>query len=137
MMPYSIEQLIPQRYPFLFVDELVSVDGDSCTTRFSVSHASCLVDDSGLIEAGVIEHMAQSASSLAGYQSLQNGGVNPPVGMIGELKSFVVNRLPSQEETLETRISFGLSVGNITVATAKTYVSDEMIAEATFKISIE
>lgn len=136
-MQYSIEQLIPQRSPFLFVDELLSADGNSCETRFFVKHANTLVENDKLVEAGVIEHMAQSASALAGYNSLKAGAVNPPLGMIGELKSVVIHNLPELEDCLETKVSFGLNVGNITVATAKTYVSGNLIAEAIFKISME
>lgn len=136
-MRYSIYQLIPQREPFLFVDELVSAEEQICTTKYQVKHSDIFIDKGKLLEAGVIEHMAQSASVLAGFKALESGIENPPLGMIGEIKSFSIHRLPALEDTLESRVSFGLSVGNITVASVETFVSGNLIAEAIFKISID
>lgn len=68
MNKYEIEQLIPQRAPFRMVDELLNVDGETAVTLFVVQQDNYLLDSDGVLaEAGVIEHIAQSASALAGY----------------------------------------------------------------------
>ena len=136
-MESEIKQLIPQREPFLLVTELVSADDQSCTTRFVVDERTALFHNGKLSEAGVIEHQAQSAAALSGYLALRSGATQPPLGMIGELKSLQIYALPQLGDCIETHVTFGLSVGNITVATAQTYLQDQLIAKGTFKISVE
>lgn len=136
-MEYSIEELIPQRKPFLMVDELQSVSEGSGTSVFEIKPDNVLVEDGMFIEAGLIENMAQTAAAVAGYHHLKGGASCPPLGMIGELRNFVLNSCPKVGEHLTTTITEGISVGNITTVNAKTMVGDTLVAESSLKISIE
>lgn len=129
-------KLIPQRYPFMMIDEADGFNDGSCTTTLSVRYDNYfVVDGDELAETGLIEHIAQSASALAGYKSL--GADAPPVGIIGEVKRFECHRRPKVGEKLQTKVSFGLSFGNVTLADGETRVDDELIATAKLKIFIQ
>ncbi len=132
----DIKRLIPQRNPILMVDELVSVEGNIASTLFVVKANEFLCEDSHLTEAGLIEHIAQSASSFAGYKAIDAGAANPPEGMIGEVKRFTLHRFPSIGEKLQTEVIFGAEIGGVTIVDAKTMVGDETIAETKLKIAI-
>lgn len=74
MNNYNIEQLIPQRDPIRMIDGLQSVEGETAVTFLSVRPDNYFLDMHGtLAEAGVIEHIAQSASALAGYLAREAG----------------------------------------------------------------
>lgn len=61
----DINTLIPQRDPIQMVDRLESVDGKKGFTSLSIKAGNFFIDDDGLIaEAGLIEHIAQSASAF-------------------------------------------------------------------------
>lgn len=143
----DILRLIPQREPFIMVDEATDFTEVSCKTYLSIGFNNYfVVGNNELSETGLIEHMAQSASALAGYKSLflsaggedkDNSNAAPPVGIIGEVKRFNCNRRPLVGERLETTIRFGLTFGNVTLADGECRIGDELIADIKLKIFIE
>ena len=137
-MDIDIKTLIPQRYPMMMVDKLESADGDTCTTRLEIRKDNYfIILDGEMSETGLIEHIAQSSSALAGYQALTAEVKDPPIGLIGEVKRFTCHRRPRVGEKLVTTINFGLSFGEVTIADGETRVGDEVIAEAKLKIFIQ
>lgn len=133
----SITDLIPQRDPILLVDALVEADAQHAVTEATVSETSILVLDGTLTEAGIVEHMAQSASALAGWKARQEGAQTAPIGYIGEVKRFRLHRQPRVDETLLTRIDMGPEAAGVTLVNATTTTAGEPIAEAMLKIFIE
>lgn len=132
----EILRLIPQRYPFIMVDEATDFTEDSCKTSLTVRYDNYFViGGDELAETGLIEHTAQSASALAGYKSL--GAESAPVGIIGEVKHFTCHRRPRVGEKLDTTITFGMSFGNVTLADGETCIDGELIAETKLKIFIQ
>ena len=133
----DITRLIPQRAPILMVDALLEAQDDTATTCLTVRPDNYFLDEDGrLDETGLIEHIAQSASALAGYKALRAGAEQPPVGYIGEVKRFRLLRRPQMGETVITAISFGAETGGITLLTGETRVGDETVATTQMKISI-
>ena len=133
----DIRELIPQRPPILLVDGLESVEGDTAVSTLTVRADNCFTDEEGVLsEAGVVEHIAQSASALAGYKAVEAGATTPPVGYIGEVKKFRLHRLPHIGETLRTTIRFGTEVEGVTLLSAETRSGEELIASTQMKISM-
>lgn len=131
----DIEQLIPQRYPFMMVDEFEKRDDNTAVTTLTVRKDNYFITYDGcMAETGLIEHIAQSCSALAGANSTSD---KPPVGMIAEVKKFVCRRRPSVDELLETTVTFGFSFGQMTLAHGVTIIGGENIAEVDFKIFVQ
>ena len=135
----DILKLIPQRKPFIMIDEATDFTEDSCHTSLTVSYNNYFViDDNELSETGLIEHMAQSASALAGYKSMQSDTSDkPPVGIIGEVKRFSCERRPLVGEKVDTIIRFGMTFGNVTLADGESRIGEETIANIKLKIFIQ
>ena len=132
-----IDRLIPQRAPILMVDRLLEAQDDTARTCLTIRPDNFFLDKDGCLdETGLIEHIAQSASALAGYKALRAGASRPPVGYIGEVKRFRLLRRPQRGETVITAISFGTETGGITLLTGETRVGDETVASTQMKISI-
>lgn len=133
-----ITSLIPQRDPILMVDALCRATAEEGETTFEVK-ADCvfLDDDARLDEAGLVEHIAQSASALAGYRAREAGTTTAPVGFIGEVKKFRLHRRPAVGELLRTTVQMGVEVDGVTLLTGQTRVGDELVAETQMKIFIE
>lgn len=133
----DIEQLIPQRTPFKMVDKLLNVNGETAVTLFLVQSDNCFLESDGILaEAGVIEHIAQSASALAGYLVREEGASYVPVGYIGEIRNFRSYRSVRVGEILKTIVTREEVVGDITCVTGESWISDERIAELQMKIYI-
>ena len=134
----DIKRLIPQREPFIMVDEFEERDGNSAATALSVCPDNYFVlPDGTLAETGLIEHLAQSCSALVGAQALSKAIEQPPVGLIGEVKHFECHRRPRIGEKLKTIVTFGFTLGNVTMATGQTFVDEEQIANIHLKIFIQ
>ncbi len=142
----DIYRLIPQRKPFVMVDEFEllegptsseSLTGASCQTLLSVRMDNYFMMNCGeLSESGLIEHVAQSASALAGYVDVQNGAEQPPVGMIAEVRNFVCQRRPRVCERINTSVTMEFSFGPMTLAHASSSIDDDIICEVDLKIFI-
>ena len=88
-----------------------------------------------MAETGLIGHLAQSCSALAGAQA--QDAEHPPVGLIGEVKHFKCHRRPKIGELVRSTVTFGLTFGNVTLATGQAFVGEEMIAEINLKIFMQ
>ena len=131
----------------MMVDELLEAHDDVARCCLTIREDNFFLEPDGAIaEPGVIEHIAQSASALAGYQALsspQSGGTEgglgttqPPVGIIGEVKHFECSRRPVNGDKIETCVSFGFSFAGATIIRATSCIAGEQIAETQMKIFI-
>ncbi len=131
----DIKRLIPQRYPFMMVDEFEQCDDNSAVTGLKVRPDNYFITyDGAMAETGLIEHMAQSCSALAGAKSSSE---QPPIGMIVEVKNFLCQRRPKVGEQLNTTVTFGFSFGQMTLAHGVTTIGKEQVAEVDFKIFVQ
>lgn len=131
----SILDIIPQRPPFVFVDEVVTVNGLSAILSYRVSLSCPLLSDGYLSIAGVLEHVAQSCAARIGY--LQNQTNQPiRIGYIGGVKSIEVLRNPKVGELLTTEVNLIEEVFDISLLSCTTRVEDEVIAQTTIKLAL-
>ncbi|MDO4162982.1 MAG: beta-hydroxyacyl-ACP dehydratase [Bacteroides sp.] len=131
----DIRQYIPQRTPIQMVDRLTDIKDDGAETSFIVREDTYFVDENGrLTEPGLIEHIAQSASALAGYKAVAAGAVHPPIGYIGEVKKFRCYRCPLVGDELHTTITMGAEVDGVTIITGETQVDGKVMAATQMKI---
>lgn len=120
------------------VDGFEEGDNNSAVTTLSVCPNNYFIlSDGTLAETGLIEHLAQSCSALAGYHALSKPSERPPVGLIGEVKRFKCLRRPQIGERVQSTITFGLTFGNVTLATGQAFVDEELIADIQLKIFMQ
>jgi len=131
----NIQSLIPQRPPFVMIDELVYSDEKSSRTSLLISADNIFVVNGELREPGLLENIAQTAAAHAGYDSIRD---NQPVkvGYIGAVKNFEVFRLPLLNDRIETEITVEDQVLGATLITGTTKCNDELVARCEMKIFI-
>jgi predicted hotdog family 3-hydroxylacyl-ACP dehydratase len=118
------ERLVPQRPPILMVHGVSRVEGADVTSHFTVSPTDLFVENGALLEAGLIENMAQTAALRSGVMALlqapHNGTeVRPPVGFIGAIKDFNLQRRPPVGATLSTTVRVLNDMGRFLVVQAE------------------
>ncbi|MBL4745655.1 MAG: hypothetical protein JKY08_04745 [Flavobacteriaceae bacterium] len=128
----NIQDLIPQKAPFVMVTELISYGEEELVAGFEVLEDNILVSERMLSEAGIIENMAQSVALHTGYQYFLLKK-EPPTGYLGAIKKIEISRLPKVGEFLETTITMlqefmGISLVQITVN-----IGGELIATGQMK----
>jgi predicted hotdog family 3-hydroxylacyl-ACP dehydratase len=131
----DIVSLIPQRPPFVMIDEIVYSDENSTRSSFVVKASNIFVANNVLQEPGLVENIAQTAAARAGYNAKQE---NKPVrlGYIGAIKNLQVNSLPAVNETITTEITIVHQVFDVSVISGKIICNNIVLAQCEMKIFI-
>ena len=126
---------IPQRPPFVFVDELLCASQEEVHTAFCITEGNPLAINGVLTLAGLMEHAAQTCAMRAGWiqHSLKQ---TIRIGYIGAIKQMQATRLPQVGERLETKAKVVQEVANISLLDCTTYVGDEQICQTTIKLAL-
>ncbi len=115
----KVKELIPQKEPFVMVDELLFFSEVKLKSRFKIDPKNIFVENDCFLESGIIENMAQSVALHTGYLFyLQNKPA--PVGYIGSIKNVELRCLPKTGDILETNVTIlqefmGVTLVNIDV----------------------
>lgn len=132
----DILPFIPQRPPFVMVDEIVSAEEQTCTTKFMVDAGNIFVKNDVLTEPALVENIAQTAAAHTGYLCKQKS--EPvPVGFIGAVQQLEVFDLPAVGDTIETAIAVKTQVLNVTLITGKITCNKTPVAQCEMKIFIQ
>lgn len=132
----QLHALIPQRAPIIMIDTFFEGSDTHAVTGLAISPDNLFVSDGKLTEPGLIEHIAQSASAMAGYTAYRKQQ-QAPVGYIGEIKKFRIIRCPDTGEILQTTIQVLSEVMNVSLISAETKSGGEVVASCQMKIFIK
>jgi predicted hotdog family 3-hydroxylacyl-ACP dehydratase len=132
----DVKSLIPQQPPFVMIDRLLHFDSVFTKTFFEIRPDGLFVENGKLLEAGLVENIAQTCAARLGYINtiILKDGVR--LGFIGAMKSLVINKLPDVYSTLETTIEVVNEVFNITLVNATTLCNGEVLVTCEMKISV-
>ena len=131
----NILPFIPQRAPFVMIDNLVGCDEQSARTILKVRGDNLFVKNGVLTEPALVENIAQTAAARIGYIcSRENKPV--PIGYIAAIQNLVINELPKTGSTLETEIIIKNQVMNVTIISGTVRAGGRIIAGCEMKIFI-
>ena len=132
----EIYALIPQRPPVVMVDVVDEVTAEGTVTALTIGEDNVFVSEGVLREAGLIEHIAQSAAAFAGYQTKQQN--RPPrLGYIGEIKNAVFSSFPLIGSTLHTQLHLVAEVAGVSLIEAETQSEGRHVASCQMKIFLK
>lgn len=131
----TLDELLPQRPPFVMIDRLVSCDAVFAVTELSIRKDNIFVEDERLTSSGLIENIAQTCAARIGYINLNNGGT-VKIGVIGSISNLNIVRTPKVGEKLITTIELISEVMQMTLVEAVVRVGDEEIVRASMKIAL-
>jgi len=131
----DILSIIPQKPPFVMVDKLVYCDDNRARTNFLVQEGNILVEDGVLVEAGLVENIAQTAAARSGYLSKIEKKILH-IGYIGDVKNLEIASLPKINALLETEITIKNQIFDITVISGKVMCGNKILAQCEMKIFI-
>jgi predicted hotdog family 3-hydroxylacyl-ACP dehydratase len=132
----NVLSLIPQRPPFVMIDQLVSYNETGCNTKFLIGAENVLVSDGELSEAGLTENIAQTAAAGLGCIKLQTNG---PIliGYIAAIKNLEVFAQPKVGDVIETNVTITNQVFDVTIIDGTIKCEGELLAKCEMKIFIK
>jgi 3-hydroxyacyl-[acyl-carrier-protein] dehydratase len=127
-----VGNLIPQKFPFVMVDKLISFSENFITSGFTIEETNIFTKDGIFQEAGLIEHMAQSVALYTGYQFyLKNEPA--PMGYIGAIKSLDIFKLPKVNDNIITKVNVLQEFSGVTLVEISVYLDEIEIANGQMK----
>ncbi|MCC8425867.1 3-hydroxyacyl-ACP dehydratase [Mucilaginibacter sp. UR6-11] len=131
----SILALIPQKPPFVMVDELLFSDDNITKTSFTITADNVFVIDGEFSEAGLMENMAQTAAAGSGNMArIENRAVAN--GYIGQVKNFEIHSLPKVGDVLFTEVKMEVQVFDAGIVSGKIWCNEIEVAQCEMKIFI-
>ena len=131
----TLNELLPQRPPFVMIDRLVSCDKVYAVTELLVREDNLFVENGRLSSSGLVENIAQSCAARIGYFNICDG-ISVKIGVIGAISNLDIVRTPKVGEKLVTTIELISEVLNMTLVEAVIRSDGEEIARASMKIAL-
>jgi 3-hydroxyacyl-[acyl-carrier-protein] dehydratase len=130
-----VQDLIPQKKPFVMVDKLLFFSTEKVTAGLTVTKENLFTHNNTFAASGLIEHMAQTVALYTGYQYfLKNEPA--PVGYIGAIKTIEIHRLPFFSEELVTTATILHEIMGVTLVDIQTESKGEILATSQMKTVI-
>lgn len=133
MFPAPALPYIPQRPPFVLVDNLLSCNEEVVVTEFRIPRDHVLVEDGHLSEAGLIENIAQTCAVRIGWM---NRDKPIPIGVIGAVNNFEHDGLPAAGETITTTVAVTSAVFEAVIVHAETRCHGQLVAQCDMKVFV-
>ena len=131
----TLNELLPQRPPFVMIDRLLSSDEVYSVTELLVRENNIFVENERLTASGLIENIAQTCAARIGYINLSKGAT-VKIGVIGAISNLNIARTPKVGEKLTTTIKLLEEVFQMTLVEAVVISGDEELVHANMKIAL-
>jgi predicted hotdog family 3-hydroxylacyl-ACP dehydratase len=129
----QIQSYIPQRAPFVMIDNLIDASADRFETDFLILPDNIFVENGILREFGLIENIAQT--SAVGLFQTQQAEIHEPVdGFIAGISKLSVYALPQINDTIHTFVMPRVRMGNMFLLRAENYVHDLKLLDCEIKL---
>ncbi|KFF07351.1 hypothetical protein [Flavobacterium reichenbachii] len=128
----AVENLLPQKFPFVMVDKMYSYTETSLVSGLKIQNDNIFSDNNTFLEAGLIEHMAQSVALHTGYQFFLKNE-EAPTGYIGSIKEIAIKKLPQVNDTIQSTVTILQEFAGITLVDIVTTLNNEEIANGQMK----
>ncbi|MBI4648626.1 MAG: hydroxymyristoyl-ACP dehydratase [Bacteroidia bacterium] len=128
-----IAEYLPQRAPFMMVDELISTDEVRTVTSLEIRPDNIFCRNGFFLEAGMIESIAQTAAVRAGYLSKMENK-NPPLGYIGAITNLIVNFLPEVNKRIYSEMIIVNRIMDVALIKGIVKSDNKIAAECEMKI---
>jgi predicted hotdog family 3-hydroxylacyl-ACP dehydratase len=133
---HDIINYIPQRAPFVMVDDLIEATVQGATTQFEILSENVLVQDDMFSEAGLVENIAQTAAAQAGYHA-HTHNQPAPMGFIANIKDLKVYQLPKAGSLLTTSVKVVNQVFDMTLCLGEVRSKDEIICQCEIRVFVK
>src|SRR6476620_7329043 len=129
----KIESYIPQRAPFIMIDNLIEASGETFKTDFLILPDNIFVEKGILREFALIENIAQSGS--AGLAIIKmSSGKKTTEGFIGGISKLKLYDLPKVNDTIYTVVNLIAQIENMFLLKGENYLNGRKLLECELKL---
>ncbi|ANF51003.1 ABC transporter permease [Chryseobacterium glaciei] len=134
----NIHQFLPHRDPMLMADYILELTKEKVMTSFEILEDNIFVHNNEFVEAGLIENLAQTCSSILGQSFFENPEADTKViGFITNIKKIEVFALPKVGDKIISKASLISQYENICNIFCETFNNDELLIRAEINLFIQ
>lgn len=132
----DITTLIPQRAPFIMIDNLISANETGFDSAFEIKSDNIFIniEDNTISESAIVENIAQTCAAGFGYLNSLKSDAEPRLGFIGAITKLTNHQKARLGDSLITKISILNTFENIHLIQGKCFKNDELLIECQMKI---
>ena len=120
----------------VMIDRLVYAGEKTAGGKLFIEESNLFCNKGFLLEAGMVEFIAQTAAAFTGYLQLEAGKA-VRLGFIGSVKNLVINSLPSINSEIESEIIVDSELLGYTIITGRVRQEGRVLAECEMRIKVE
>lgn len=134
----NIHNFLPHREPMLMADYILELTKEKVVTSFEIKEDNIFVHNGEFVEAGLIENLAQTCSSIFGQSFFENPETDTKViGFITNIKKIEVFALPKTGNKIISKASLISQYENICNIFCETFNNDELLIRAEINLFIQ
>lgn len=130
----NITSFIPQRAPFVMIDELETADEKEFKSNFEVTDANIFLENNILSESALVENIAQTCAAGFGYVNSLKDDSEPQLGFIGAVSRLNVIDYTFKDAKLNTEVEILNTFDSIHLIQGAVYHNDKKLIECQMKI---
>lgn len=134
----NIHQFLPHREPMLMADYILELTPEKVITSFEITSDNIFVYNNHFVEAGLIEHSAQTCSSILGQSFFKGPDDGTKViGFITNIKKIEIFALPKIGDKIISKASLISQYENICQIFCETFLDDELLIRTEISLFIQ
>jgi 3-hydroxymyristoyl/3-hydroxydecanoyl-(acyl carrier protein) dehydratase len=128
-----IQNLIPQRPPFVMIDNLLEATDEFFVSDFTILPDNIFIEDGVLREFAMIENIAQSSSAGLAATTKRIGDKRPE-GYLGAISKLKLFELPQVNDRIYTKVKLLAQFDNMYLLKGENYVNNTKLMECELKL---
>ena len=128
-----IETCIPQRAPFIMIDNLIEATPEKFETDFRILPDNIFIENGILREFALIENIAQSSSAGLAIIKTSSAKKNAD-GFIGGISKLKLYDLPKVNDTIFTIVNIIAKLENMFLLKGENYLNGKKIVECEIQL---
>lgn len=134
----NIHQFLPHRNPMLMADYILELTPEKVVTSFEITPDNIFIQNNHFVEAGLIEHSAQTCSSILGQSFFTGQNEDTKlIGFITNIKKIEILALPKVGDKIISKASLISQYGNICNISCETFLHEELLIRTEISLFIQ
>nr|WP_314492799.1 ABC transporter permease [uncultured Chryseobacterium sp.] len=134
----NIHHFLPHREPMLMADYILELNQENVVTSFEITSDNIFVHKNQFLESGLIEHSAQTCSSILGQSFFKGSDVDTKViGFITNIKKIEIFALPKVGDKIISKASLISQYENICQIFCETFLDEKLLIRTEISLFIQ
>ncbi len=130
----KITSFIPQRSPFIMIDELEMADEKGFKSNFEITDNNIFLENGILSESALVENIAQTCAAGFGYINSLKEDSEPQLGFIGAVSRLTLMAKTFKNVKLNTEVEILNTFDSIHLIQGAVYHNNTKLIECQMKI---